>query len=62
MGVKIYLKTRNIEQIFQKFDIFPKNSDVLYTRVDFFSHFFFGKRLKVVTRTPVGGNLGRTSV
>ena len=47
MGVKIYLKTRNIEQIFQKFDIFPKNSDVLYTRVDFFSHFFSENVLKL---------------
>ena len=60
--MKIHLKTRKIEEIFQKFDIFPKNPDLLYSRGDMFFIFFSEKHLKVTTRTSVGRNNGRTSV
>ena len=60
--MKIHLETRKIEEIFQKFDIFPKNPDLLYSRGDMFFIFFSEKHLKVTTRTSVGRNNGRTSV
>ena len=56
------MKSQKIEQIVQKFDIFLKNPNLLYTREDMFFDFFSEKRLKVIRRTSVSRNVGRISV
>ena len=46
LGNEIHLKSQKVEQIVQKFDIFLKNPNLLYTREDMFFRFFFGRTFK----------------